>query len=116
MSNGNDPQLPSSAAIIQGAIQQQQQAAMQANAELEATLTEMRNRIFGDEAVAPVVPAPVQDEQTAARYVLLNSSWTSEVVFAAVLDDTFREQTQERAREILREHGMLPAEPEQPSG
>lgn len=105
--------------IIQQGIENLRQHNAQANAELTETLQDLREKVAA--GYAPATPFPFPDSVPAGtdefqykRIMLYGSQWTSEVIAAAALDDTFKEETQERAKQILRDNGMLPplTEPE----
>jgi hypothetical protein len=99
--------------IIQQGIENLQRHNDQANADLTKTLQEMRERL--QTPYLPPVPTqelpPLnpQDDFHYQRILLYGSQWNSEVVAAAALDKTFKDEISERAKTVLRAHGMLPA-------
>lgn len=125
MSNGSageqqpDPVSGATSQIIQQGINQLREHNEQANAELTETLQDLREKVQA--GYTPPMPLPgavppgTTDDFQYRRILLYGSQWNSEVIAAAALDDTFKDETQARAQEILRENDMLP-EVTQPEG
>lgn len=118
MSNGEQAPLGGTSSIIQQGIEQLRAHNEQANAELTESLQDLREKVAaGYVPPSPIpgtVPPGATDDFQYRRIVLYASQWNSEVVAAAALDETFKDETQERAQQILRDNGMLPevTEPE----
>ena len=116
MSNGDTQPaqpIPTGMEILRTGIDNLRATNERANNELTATLAQMRENLQLPYA-SPVLPTAPDDVQYQ-RLLLHNSQWVSEVVMAAVLNDEFKQQTGDRAREILVEQGMFPELGEQPS-
>ena len=100
--------------IIQQGIDNLRAHNEQANAELTETLQDLRDKVAaGYQPPMPIpnpgdLPPGTTDDFQYRRVLLYGSQWNSEVIAAAALDDTFKEETQERARQILRDNDMLP--------
>lgn len=120
MSNGEQAPLGGTSSIIQQGIEQLRAHNEQANAELTETLQDLREKVAAGYVPPPAtlpgtVPPGATDDFQYRRIILYGSQWNSEVVAAAALDETFKDETQERAQQILRDNGMLP-EVTQPAG
>ncbi len=118
MSTGEESS-PTSEIIRQG-IEQLKAHNAKANADLTAQLQDLRDKISaGYNTPTTTFPDPLPssapDAYTYNRIVLWASQWNSEVVAAAALNEEFRNETGEKAKQILRDAGMLPPEPEEPA-
>ena len=84
-----------------------------ANAELNETLQDLRHNLAAGAGV-PIrtgVPLPTATEGfQRERLELTASQWASEVIAAGALDDTFKEEVGQRARAILADNDMIPAD------
>lgn len=92
----------------------QNEAACQA---LSNQLEDAQRRTFGSLAPsASTLPPRIVDDFTARRMALAQSLWASEVVTAAVIDDTFKLDVGKRAHQVLVDHKLVPADdPQQPA-
>jgi len=115
--NTPDPSI----AILQQGIESLRQSNAQANADLSATLNDLRERLqtsYSQTAFPTNNPPAVEvgDDLYAKRSALYASQWASEVITAAALDETYKDKIQETARQVLQENGMLPpdTDPEEP--
>ncbi len=113
MSTGQTgPNPVPSSQIIQQRIDQMRAQNDVANTQLNEQLQQMRENLNLPGTPAggsPTAPPPVaSDDILTQRVLLASSTWGSEVIFAAALDEEFKEQTAQRAREILVDRGILP--------
>ena len=103
-----------SADIIRGAIAQQREQSAKANGDLETTLEELRRGVIRQQhgAATFVAPAGTVDDTAYRRLQLHASNWTSELVYAALLDDDFKQEIGDRAHQILLDQEIIPPDPE----
>ena len=109
--------IPSSRQIIQQRIDSMRQQNDIANTSLDETLQQMREQLnLGQSWTPPTGPPVPVDNVLLDRLTLSNSQWASQVIYAAALDEEFKEQTGQRAREILIANNIPTAEVPVPEG
>ena len=111
----DQPAVPNASGdIIRGAIAQQREQSAKANVDLETTLEELRRGVVMQQhgAAIPVTPAAPVDDLAYQRLQLHASNWTSELVYAALLDDDFKQEIGDRAHQILIDQEIIPPDPE----
>jgi len=95
--------------VWQQAIAEAQALNARANEELMQQLHQMREQLGANYNPPPSQVWPEDyDSEHYRRIMLTASRWASEVITAAVLDEDFKNTTEQAAQAILREHGRLP--------